>query len=94
MCAILVSCLFLVLPEVTMNVDNIHWIGHASFRIEDGAAQIYIDPWKLRAGSPKATVVLVTHGHSDHYSPDDIALIDQPGTVFVAPADVAAKMKG
>jgi L-ascorbate metabolism protein UlaG (beta-lactamase superfamily) len=94
MCAILVSCLFLLLPEVAMNVDNIHWIGHASFRIEDGATQIYIDPWKLRAGSPKASVVLVTHGHSDHYSPDDIALIDQPGTVFVAPADVAAKMKG
>lgn len=77
-----------------MNVDNIHWIGHASFRIEDGAAQIYVDPWKLRAGSPKASVVLVTHGHSDHYSPDDIALIEQAGTVFVAPADVAAKLKG
>jgi L-ascorbate metabolism protein UlaG (beta-lactamase superfamily) len=91
---ILLSCLFLLLPEVTMNVDNIHWIGHASFRIEDGAAQIYIDPWKLRAGSPKATVVLITHGHSDHYSPDDLALIGQPGTVFVAPADVAAKLKG
>ena len=94
MCAILVSCLFLLLPEVSMNVDNIHWIGHASFRIEDGATQIYVDPWKLRAGSPKASVVLVTHGHSDHYSPDDIARIDQPGTVYVAPADVAAKMKG
>jgi L-ascorbate metabolism protein UlaG (beta-lactamase superfamily) len=94
MCAILVSCLFLLPPEVTMNVDNIHWIGHASFRIEDGATQIYIDPWKLRAGSPKASVVLITHGHADHFSPDDIALVDQPGTVFVAPADVAARLKG
>lgn len=92
--AILFSCLFLLLPEVTVNVDNIHWIGHASFRIEDGASQIYIDPWKLRAGSPKAAVVLITHGHSDHYSPDDIALIERPGTVFVAPADVAANLKG
>jgi L-ascorbate metabolism protein UlaG (beta-lactamase superfamily) len=87
-------CAFLLVPEAAMNVDNIHWIGHASFRIEDGASQIYIDPWKLRAGSPKATVVLITHGHSDHYSPEDIALIEQPGTVFVAPADVAAKLKG
>jgi L-ascorbate metabolism protein UlaG (beta-lactamase superfamily) len=91
---VLLSCLFLLLPEATVNVDNIHWIGHASFRIEDGATQIYIDPWKLRAGSPKASVVLITHGHSDHYSPDDVALIEQPGTVFVAPADVAAKLKG
>jgi len=77
-----------------MNVDHIHWIGHASFRIEDGKTQIYIDPWKLPAGAPKASVILITHGHSDHYSPDDIALIEQPGTVFVAPADVAAKLKG
>jgi L-ascorbate metabolism protein UlaG (beta-lactamase superfamily) len=92
--AILFSCLFLLLPEVTVNVDNIHWIGHASFRIEDGASQIYIDPWKLRADSPKAAVVLITHGHSDHYSPEDIARIEQPDTVFVAPADVAAKLKG
>jgi len=87
-------CAFLLVPEVIVNVDNIHWIGHASFRIEDGASQIYIDPWKLRAGSPKAAVVLVTHGHSDHYSPEDIARIEQPGTVFVAPADVAAKLTG
>jgi L-ascorbate metabolism protein UlaG (beta-lactamase superfamily) len=92
--AILVSCLFLLLPEVAMNVDNIHWIGHASFRIEDGASQIYIDPWKVPATSPAASVVLITHSHSDHYSPDDIAKIEQPGTVFVAPADVAAKLRG
>jgi len=38
--------------------------------------------------------VLITHGHSDHYSPEDIARIEQPGTVFVAPADVASKLKG
>ena len=92
--SVLLACLFLLLPEVPMNVDNIHWIGHASFRIEDGKTQIYIDPWKLPAGSPKASVVLITHGHSDHYSPEDIARIEQPGTVFVAPADVAAKLKG
>jgi len=77
-----------------MNVDHIHWIGHASFRIEDETTEIYIDPWKLPAGSPKASVVLITHGHSDHYSPEDISRIEQPGTVFVAPADVAAKLKG
>jgi len=92
--AIVYCCMFLLLPEVPVNVDNIHWIGHASFRIEDGKAQVYIDPWKLPAGAPKASVVLITHGHSDHYSPDDIARIEQPGTVFVAPADVAAKLKG
>lgn len=92
--AIALACLWLLLPEAPMTVDHIHWLGHASFRIEDGAAQIYIDPWKLPALAPKAAVVLVTHGHSDHFSPGDIARIEQPDTVFVAPADVAAKLKG
>jgi L-ascorbate metabolism protein UlaG (beta-lactamase superfamily) len=91
---LLLAALYVLTPEANMNVDNIHWIGHASFRIEDGKTQVYVDPWKLPAGAPKATVVLITHGHSDHYSPDDIARIEQPGTVFVAPADVAVKLKG
>jgi L-ascorbate metabolism protein UlaG (beta-lactamase superfamily) len=91
--SLLLAALYLLIPEAIMNVDSIHWIGHASFRIEDGKTQVYIDPWKLPAGAPKATVVLITHGHSDHYSPEDIARIEQPGTVFVAPADVAAKLK-
>jgi L-ascorbate metabolism protein UlaG (beta-lactamase superfamily) len=77
-----------------MNVDHIHWLGHASFRIEDGTAQIYIDPWKVAATSPKASVVLITHGHYDHFSPEDIARIAQPSTMFVAPPDVAAKLAG
>jgi L-ascorbate metabolism protein UlaG (beta-lactamase superfamily) len=91
---VLFATLFLLLPEAPMNLDHIHWIGHASFRIEDGTSQIYIDPWKVPAGSPKASVVLITHGHYDHYSPEDIARIEAPGTVFVAPVDVAAKLKG
>jgi L-ascorbate metabolism protein UlaG (beta-lactamase superfamily) len=77
-----------------MTVDHIHWLGHASFRLDDGGAQIYIDPWKLPAGLPKADVILITHAHFDHHSPEDIAKIEKPTTVFVAPADVASKRAG
>ncbi len=77
-----------------MSVDHIHWLGHASFRIDDGAAAIYVDPWKLPAGAPKADVILITHSHFDHYSADDIAAIETPATVFVAPADVASTLAG
>jgi L-ascorbate metabolism protein UlaG (beta-lactamase superfamily) len=79
--------------EAPMSVDHIHWLGHASFRIDDGAARVYIDPWKLAGGAPKADVILITHAHFDHFSAEDIARIEQPTTVFVAPADVAAKLK-
>lgn len=80
--------------EGAMNLDHIHWLGHATFRLEDGGSQIYIDPWKLPAGALKADVILVTHAHYDHFSEEDIVRIEQPGTLFVAPADVAAKLKG
>jgi L-ascorbate metabolism protein UlaG (beta-lactamase superfamily) len=77
-----------------MSVDHIHWLGHASFRIDDGAETIYIDPWKLTPGAPKADLILITHSHFDHCSAEDIAKIEKPTTVFVAPADVASTLAG
>jgi L-ascorbate metabolism protein UlaG (beta-lactamase superfamily) len=74
-------------------IDNIHWLGHDSFRV-DGDVTIYIDPWKLAAGSPPADLIFVTHEHSDHFSPDDINLIRTPETEFVTIASVAAKLPG
>ncbi len=74
-------------------IDNIHWLGHDSFRI-DGDVTIYIDPWKLTAGSPPADLILITHNHSDHFSPDDIAQIRGGDTELVAPAVVASKLTG
>jgi len=90
----LLLALTVISGEVAVNVDNIHWLGHATFRIEDGRTQIYVDPWKLPAGAPKADAILITHSHFDHFSAEDIAKIEQPTTTFVAPADVAAKLKG
>lgn len=77
-----------------MNLDHIHWLGHASFRIEDNGKQIYIDPWKLSSKSPRANVVFITHAHYDHFSPDDIDRIRTETTAFFAPADVAIKLTG
>ncbi len=77
-----------------MNHSHIHWLGHATFRIEDGSTQIYIDPWKLPAGAPKADVILITHAHYDHFCQEDIAKIQTPTTTFVAPKDVAYQLSG
>ena len=77
-----------------MNHQHIHWLGHASFRIEDGGTQIYIDPWKLPANSPKADVVFITHAHYDHFSQEDIAKIRKTKTAFFAPKDVAYQIEG
>jgi L-ascorbate metabolism protein UlaG (beta-lactamase superfamily) len=72
-------------------VANIFWLGHDSFRLT-GEKIVYIDPWKLADDSVKADVVLVTHEHGDHCSPDDVRKISRADTVVVAPASAANKL--
>jgi L-ascorbate metabolism protein UlaG (beta-lactamase superfamily) len=71
-------------------LQGVTWLGHASFRIVDGSV-VYIDPWKL-SGGPRADVILVTHGHHDHLSVDDIALISGPETIVLCPPDCLAEL--
>ena len=73
-------------------LENTHWLGHDSFRL-DGTATVYIDPWKLPAGSPPASLVLVTHDHFDHLSLPDIDAIAGPDTVVVGPASVTGQVR-
>jgi L-ascorbate metabolism protein UlaG (beta-lactamase superfamily) len=74
-------------------LENIHWLSHDSFRL-DGTATVYIDPWKLPAGQPPASLVLVTHDHFDHLSLPDIDAIAGPDTVVVGPASVTGQVRG
>lgn len=72
---------------------GLHWLGHDSFRIEWEGVTIYIDPYKLKGGPP-ADLILITHDHFDHCSPEDIDRIQQPNTIFVTVASAAANLKG
>jgi L-ascorbate metabolism protein UlaG (beta-lactamase superfamily) len=74
-------------------VENIFWLGHDSFRFK-GEKVVYIDPWKLAAGAETAGLILVTHEHHDHFSPDDISRISKADTVVVAPQSVATQLGG
>jgi L-ascorbate metabolism protein UlaG (beta-lactamase superfamily) len=73
-------------------IEAIHWFGHDSFHIA-ASVSIYIDPWKLPPGSPAADIVLVSHEHHDHLSPDDIERIRRDDTVVVANPSAAPNIK-
>jgi L-ascorbate metabolism protein UlaG (beta-lactamase superfamily) len=78
--------------EVAAMVKNIRWLGHDTFKIM-GEKVIYTDPFKIKK-QDTADIILITHEHYDHCSPEDVLKISGPQTVVVAPADCAAKLKG
>ena len=76
------------------NLENIHWLGHDSFRIDGSEAVVYIDPWQLGEVPKPADLILITHDHGDHCSPDDVARIQGRETVIVTIQDAADQLKG
>jgi len=71
---------------------QIVWMGHDSFRI-DASKCIYVDPYQIDKGQ-SADIILVTHDHFDHCSPEDVAKIQQPHTVIITEKDSAQKLSG
>jgi L-ascorbate metabolism protein UlaG (beta-lactamase superfamily) len=63
---------------------TIEWLGHDSFRLSDEVT-VYIDPWQLSDGAP-ADLILITHEHFDHCSPEDVQKVLAPNTVILANA--------
>jgi len=76
-----------------MILDTLEWLGHAGFRLRAGKAVVYIDPYRVGPG-PKADVILITHGHYDHFSPRDIERLSHEHTALVGPPDVAERSSG
>ena len=74
-------------------ISKIHWLGHDSFRVEGEGLTIYVDPWKLTDGPP-ADLILITHDHSDHCSPEDVSKVQGPDSTIVTIAAAAAKLRG
>ena len=71
-------------PPAPTRLDGIEWLGHAGFRIETSAGWLYVDPYRAPAG-PAAALILITHGHFDHFSRDDVL---RGKTRSVAPGDM------
>jgi L-ascorbate metabolism protein UlaG (beta-lactamase superfamily) len=73
-------------------VKNIFWLGHDTFKIA-GEKVIYTDPFKITK-IDTADIILITHEHYDHCSPEDVKKLTGNNTVIIATADCAAKLEG
>ncbi len=71
---------------------KISWLGHDGFRI-DAEKTIYFDPYSI-SGGPAADLILISHDHFDHCSPEDVAKIQGSRTVIVTENDSAKKLSG
>ena len=65
-------------------IENISINEHSSIRI-GGNTILYFDPFRIVGETHDADIVLITHAHFDHFSPEDIGKVCHKDTVFVMP---------
>ena len=79
---------------------NVRWLGHASFHLSGGGADVLIDPWLT--GNPKAAttaeelpadVIALTHGHADHLG-DTVDIAKRTGAKVLAIVELAGEIEG
>lgn len=68
-------------------LEKLTWLGHAGFRIIWEGKQIVIDPYHTYRHAQPADLILITHPHFDHWSPEDVRRMVGGDTVIIAPPD-------
>ena len=74
-----------------MDISNIEVFTQSSIRIRCGTGTVYADPFRMKISPHDADIVLITHDHYDHFSPEDLAKVINPATILVVPEKLADK---
>jgi len=82
---------------VTIEGVSINWLGNSGFLLEGDGKKIYIDPYlidKEPAFDDKADILLITHEHFDHCSPEDIRKVRRSDTTTLIPENCSLEFRG
>lgn len=74
-------------------LKQVRFVKHGTVCISNGETVVYVDPYNLEHVHENADLIIITHSHSDHFSPEDIQKIAKPDTCFATTADVANKLR-
>lgn len=58
-----------------------------------GSSVLYFDPFHIREFELDADIVFLTHGHYDHFSPEDIENVASGNAIFVVPWKMVKEVK-
>ena len=67
-------------------LDGVSVLKHSSIKIKKEKI-IYIDPFQIEIPAHDADLVLCTHSHYDHFSPEDIKQVSNEKTAIIATQD-------
>lgn len=69
-------------------LNGIECLGHSTIKISKSSKVIYIDPFKIIEKLNDADMILITHSHYDHFSPEDIEKVKNENTIIIVTEDL------
>ena len=72
--------------EKMFELDGISVLKHSSIKIKKQEI-IYIDPFQIDIPAHDADLILCTHSHYDHFSPEDIRAVANENTILIVTED-------
>jgi L-ascorbate metabolism protein UlaG (beta-lactamase superfamily) len=83
--------------SVQIDGVKLQWLGNSGFLLEGDGKKIYIDPYQVSQEpdfDDRADILLITHEHFDHCSPEDIRKVRRSDSTTLIPESCSIEFRG